>query len=342
MLYEAPRIELLNRVGQVLGSAVGGSGARAATLRVVRENLLADGITLWVTRHGSPARDLLDWNEPAPPGWETLDRELAQAQFADPRPRSRPAGGGLPCIVSIPLAGTDDRLVGALQLFSSTVLKDLEGREGDVLVRSLGGMLGQFVERRQLELGATLLREVHHRVKNNLHTVASVLRMQLRRLDHIDASRAIEESIHRIQAIALVHETLSRSNEAQADVARLAEEISLGFDAQVELDGGALWVDSSKASPLALILNELIQNAVDHGSADGGPWVRISVSREHGWARIVVADRGPGWPPNFAPAEQTSSLGLMIVTTLADEELRGTVEFRNEAGAVVELRFPLP
>jgi two-component sensor histidine kinase len=335
-------IELLNRVGQELGAACASAGGRGPLISRVRAILQFDGVSLWTVRRDVPAREYVDWGTAAPQGWETVDEGLAHDRLTKGGHAFAASVGAIPPVLSIALAGSDDRIVGALQLYGASPYSGPRLEQGEHFLRSLSGMMGQFVERRQLELGATLLREVHHRVKNNLHTVASMLRMQLRRLDHVEPGRAIEESISRIQAIAQVHESLSRSQDGQVELLTLGREIAGPMEISLQTRGDPLWVDAQKASPLALILNELLQNAADHGKGDGSvAAVRLQTVKEGERAHVVVTDNGPGWPAQF-DRSSLSTLGLTIVELLVDEELFGTLDFRNDGGAAVELTFPLP
>lgn len=339
-MSDAPQMSLLNRIGQELAVASAGPGRPDAFAPRVRAILGARGLSLWTLRHGAPMREAFDWEGPAPPaGVESDDTLLGEAQLDAPAVLCRPGTDERPALLSVPLTGRDERLVGALQIYGAPL--DLEAPvAASPFVRSLGGMMGQFVERRQLELGATLLQEVHHRVKNNLHTVASLLRLQLRRLDRIGAAAALTESINRIQAIALVHDTLSRAEAGRIDLRALVREIATGLGAPVTVSGDALWTDAAWSSALALVVNELLQNALDHGvggRTDGR--ILVAVARGGDEIAVRVADDGPGWPPGFA-LDRDGSLGLTIVATLVAEELRGTLALSNDGGAVAELRWP--
>ena len=197
------------------------------------------------------------------------------------------------------------------------------------------------------------IREIHHRVKNNLQTIAALLRLQGRRLQSPEAQAAIEESERRIRAIALVHETLSRdaSDEVRFDdivqqLVRQVGETVTGFDHDVKLrfEGSAGMVPGDLATPLAVVLNELMQNAVDHAfrGADhrvvGNVCVRLA--RDDGTVTVDVIDDGVGLPPAFS-VEESGGLGLSIVQTLVTTELGGTIELRSEVGTRVRLTIPL-
>jgi two-component sensor histidine kinase len=146
------------------------------------------------------------------------------------------------------------------------------------------------------------IREVHHRVKNNLQTVASLLRLQARRLgDHPQAVAALEDSVRRITSIALVHETLTEEFEGAVDMADVARRVvrmlegSLGRDdVHIELHTASVRVDAAVATPLAVVLNELIQNAIEHGLGDGPGTVTIHLrGGDDRPVELQVHDNGP-------------------------------------------------
>jgi two-component system, sensor histidine kinase PdtaS len=198
------------------------------------------------------------------------------------------------------------------------------------------------------------IREIHHRVKNNLQTIAALLRLQGRRLHSTEAQEAIKESERRIRSIAIVHETLSRDATDIVDFAdiigplvRVVEEtvstpeLRLHFD----VEGDAGWLPGEVATPLAVALNELMQNAVDHafpvdegGESEGQ--VRVRLRRGEGELAIDVIDDGVGLPPGFT-LEQSRGLGLSIVQGLVTSELGGSLELRDDGGTRVSLRVPL-
>ncbi len=190
------------------------------------------------------------------------------------------------------------------------------------------------------------IREIHHRVKNNLQTISSLLRLQGRRLARGEAKTAIEESVRRIRSIALVHEILSR--EAGDDVpfvdivkpvvgmvadSMISPEHPIRFD--VDGDGGIL--PAGVATPLAVVLNELLQNAVDHAypqelDLSGTPGqVRVEIARDGRMLRLRVADDGVGLPPGFQ-LDQSTGLGLSIVRTLVTGDLAGEISIAPGRG----------
>jgi two-component sensor histidine kinase len=211
------------------------------------------------------------------------------------------------------------------------------------------------------------IREIHHRVKNNLQTISSLLRLQGRRLSSPEAKAAVAESVRRIRTIALVHETLSR--EPGDDVAfleivrpllRLAEEGLQSPDRPVRFtvqgDGGRL--PSTIATPLSVVLTELLQNAVDHGFPEGsnGGDVVVVLDNHDGTLDIRVINDGRGLEQGFE-LNAAVGLGLSIVRTLVTTELDGTISMRagdpgdfravglgeqpKGAGTVVDLTVPV-
>jgi two-component sensor histidine kinase len=200
------------------------------------------------------------------------------------------------------------------------------------------------------------IREIHHRVKNNLQTIAALLRLQARRLQSDEARSALEESERRIRSIAVVHEALSRDasdvvpfDDIVRPLARLVEDASVGpeFRIHFEVVGHVGDLPGDLATPLAVVLNELMQNAVDHAFGRGAPsgpvegHVRVSLARVADDVVVEVADDGVGLPDGF-DLENSSGLGLSIVHTLVTSEMSGTIELRDSDGTRALVRVPIP
>ena len=188
---------------------------------------------------------------------------------------------------------------------------------------------------RQLVTKDATIREIHHRVKNNLQTVAALLRMQARRMTSDEARVALEDATSRVASIAIVHETLSQAFDEIVDFDRVADgllrmvgDVSAswgGVSARREGSFGA--VSADVATSLAMVVTELCQNAVEHGLADSSGEVRVVPSTADGHLHIEISDDGRGLPPDF-DARQSRSLGLSIVSTLV-AEMKGTFTLDN-------------
>ncbi len=197
------------------------------------------------------------------------------------------------------------------------------------------------------------IREVHHRVKNNLQTISALLRLQGRRLQSPEAKEAIEESVRRIRSIALVHETLSRMDrdavpfdEIIRPLVRMVEEglSSPEHPILFTVDGQLGDLPPETATPLVVVLTELLQNAVEHAfvvgtSAKSPGRVDIRLSNDSDELAIEVRDNGAGLPEDFS-LSSSKSLGLSIVRTLVTTELGGAIAFQTDGGTVVALRVP--
>src|ERR1700736_744121 len=199
------------------------------------------------------------------------------------------------------------------------------------------------------------IREVHHRVKNNLQTISSLLRLQARRLGPGDGKNALEEAERRVRSIALVHEILSREatdqvdfNEILPSLVRMADDlISPEQPVRIGYDGEAGELSASVATPLAVVLTELLQNAAEHAFPEGGTFgtagelrVQVTLRRDDGKLLVEVRDNGIGLPSGFS-VNQTSSLGLSIVRDLVSTQLSGTINMSTDHGTIVELLIPV-
>ncbi len=269
-------------------------------------------------------------------------------------------------IADDPLEGSDaaERILMALR-GEAPARKEVEARGATMLTRALplrpGGVpIGAVVlvrditevrrrDRALLTKDATI-REIHHRVKNNLQTVAALLRLQARRVSVPEASLALEESVRRVASIALVHETLSMSSDEAVEfdtivdrVASMAAEVAAPESRVTLRRIGTFGVLPAEiATPLVMVLNELLQNAVEHayGPGESGEVV-VSAHRWRRQLHVTVADHGRGLPEGFS-LEGSQRLGLQIVRTLAAGELRGSIELRTRVGGGTEAVIVVP
>lgn len=221
---------------------------------------------------------------------------------------------------------------------------------------------------RELLLKDATIKEIHHRVKNNLQTVSALLRLQARRVEDLTARGALDEAVRRISSIALVHETLSASGKDEVDFDSVvdslighAAELALrapGSTAEISVKrlGSIGALDPKIATPLALIITELIANAIEHGITTRGSKVDVIFSRTGQSCVVKVEDDGVGLPKDF-DLKSSSNLGLQIVRTLTESELHGTLELStnitnttsatsannvtNAGGTTAQLRFEI-
>ncbi len=207
------------------------------------------------------------------------------------------------------------------------------------------------------------IREVHHRVKNNLQTISSLLRLQSRRLTEPAARIPLLEAERRVRAIALVHEILAREpgeqvpfDEIVPALVQLGRDASIGrSDVAVEVHGDVGEIVADVATPLAVVIAELLQNASEHafGPVYGGvpsdtveldaghlPQVDLAFHHDEHELEVVVRDNGSGFPPGF-DLDRSRSLGLSIVRDLVRSQLGGTISIENDGGAKVRLLVPL-
>jgi two-component system, sensor histidine kinase PdtaS len=272
-------------------------------------------------------------------------------------PLGQPVPGRVGVLVAESMAGrrpveADVELAGAVTHVRIVPLLRGGGRRRGALVlcREVTELRGRdrVISRRE-----ATIREVHHRVKNNLQTVASLLRLQARRLgDHPMAVAALEESVRRIASIALVHETLTEEFEGAVDMADVARRVvrmlesSLGReDVRVALVTGSVRVDAAVATPLAVVLTELVQNAIEHGLAGGSGTVTVALRGGAGKpVELEVADDGPGAAPDGDGPDPRSGggLGLRLVRGLVEEELGGhfTLVLRAGQGSLAVASVP--
>jgi two-component sensor histidine kinase len=175
--------------------------------------------------------------------------------------------------------------------------------------------------------------EIHHRVKNNLQTVASLLRLQAHS-ETADREKALGDSVNRILAIAAVHEVLTERRDEDVDLGELVERLramlvqGLAGGKHVESSVESISLHGARATALALVFSELLQNALEHG----GDEVRVELGRENGRIRLVVADNG-SWE---ASDEGT---GLSIVRALVRDELQGELSLTSDGGLRAEVAF---
>lgn len=203
----------------------------------------------------------------------------------------------------------------------------------------------------ELLIKSAVIKEIHHRVKNNLQTIVSLLRLQERRTESSDAKSILQDCIGRVNSIAVVHEYLSQQGDGMIDVGKVAKSIyqalvssMLNSDFVLETDFATdnVLLPSEKATSIALILNELLQNAIEHafaGRTNGKLTVRFNDSGS--CYELLIADNGVGLPTDFS-WQQSSSLGLKIIKTMAEADLKGSFALVPLADGGVQASVIIP
>jgi two-component system, sensor histidine kinase PdtaS len=225
------------------------------------------------------------------------------------------------------------RTIGELVADRGTAFSDAD-RE---LLASIATHAAVALEHGRAVLRGVLAQEIHHRVKNNLQTVASLLRLQARAAETADPREALEHSVNRILAIAAVHELLTERRDEDVDLADLIDRLrsmlvqGVGGGKHVTAELEQVALPGARATSLALVFAELLQNALEHG----GDNVRVELARRGPDIELAIADDGTG-----AAGGGPAGTGLSIVEALVRDELRGTLELRSDGGMRASVVFP--
>ena len=204
------------------------------------------------------------------------------------------------------------------------------------LLASIAHHAAVALEHGRAVMRGVLAQEIHHRVKNNLQTVASLLRLQARS-EHADPRQALEDSVNRILAIAAVHEVLTEQRDEVVELRDLLDRLramlvqGLAAGKEVRADLAPVSLAGDRATALALVFSELLQNALEHG----GEIVRIELAKRNGEVVLAIADDGEG-----IEGEPTGT-GLSIVRALVRDELQGRLELTGTEGTRAEVVFPV-
>src|SRR5256712_5774493 len=205
------------------------------------------------------------------------------------------------------------------------------------LLSSIAHHAAVALEHGRAVMRGVLAQEIHHRVKNNLQTVASLLRLQARDADGVDPRKALDDSVNRILAIAAVHEVLTERRDEHVDLGELLERLramlvqGLGAGKRVEADLEPLSLAGNRATALALVFSELFQSALEHG----GPSVRVGLVQREGDVVLTISDDGAG-----IDGGEGHGTGLSIVRALVRDELGGALSLESDGGLRAEVVFP--
>ena len=254
---------------------------------------------------------------------------------------------GLCSLICVPLL-LKNTIIGVLNCYTA---KPHEFSDEEIsLLAALANHAAIAIENATLKVKSAVIQEMHHRVKNSLQTIASLLRLQVRygRVDSVE--QVLNESINRILSIAAVHEMLSSENLDNVSIKKLAEGILTATGqgllpgtkkVVMTVEGPDIMLPSGRATSIALILNELIQNAVEHGFKDIETGrIRIFLSIDDDDIRLIVINDGKPLPQDF-DLRTHRNLGLQIVENLAHEDLAGSFSLSNcDEGIKAEVTFP--
>ena len=257
------------------------------------------------------------------------------------------AAEGFHSLFCMPLRVQQNRIIGAICLFTR------EARHFDYeqvrLLSTFADEAAIAIENARLyaesqsalRIKSAMLQEMHHRVRNNLQTISALLAMQQRRLDQASTgAEALRDSVARIQAIAAVHNLLCRDDVGVTTVDAVVRQIvdsarvslaSPERPIRFEIRGDPVRVESREATMLAIVLNELIVNAMSHGLTMEGGNVVVETTRGDDTITVEVRDDGPSHA-HAEPSGSSSGLGLQIIRTLVSEDLAGSFELAQHDG----------
>lgn len=253
---------------------------------------------------------------------------------------------GLRSMICVPLT-IGEKPIGVLSCYTTEV-REFPPDEIKAL-ETLAKQAAVSIEHAKLQVRNTLMQEMHHRVKNNLQQVASLLRLQVRHSAHLTLEQALNDCLNRILAIAAVHDLLSREDLDHVGIRSIAETLvhhhqgsltlpdrHIGF----QVRGSDINLPMTQATQFALVLNELIQNAIEHGFkvTERGE-IHVTVEHNEDEVSVWVSNSGDPLPEGFDPTV-ASHLGLKIVDNLA-RALGGRFKLSDVLGwTVAEVKFP--
>ena len=204
----------------------------------------------------------------------------------------------------------------------------------------------------QLKVKSAMIKEVHHRLKNNLQLLVSILRMQARRTNTEEARQLLNEAMNRLLSMSVIHESLSYGEGEELNLRDVIKQVvsqtqsgMVGPNHPIRIrivEDQDVLLPPNKVTTCALVFNELLLNAVKHGfSNQSGGEVRIYLYDKGNEVKLVMEDTGKGLPENFSP-DRNASIGLDIIRTLVQDDLKGHIEFSTppSGGARVTLRIP--
>jgi two-component sensor histidine kinase len=208
----------------------------------------------------------------------------------------------------------------------------------DVVMVLIHNATDAVAKERELNVKSAIIQEVHHRVKNNLQTIAAILRMQARRAKGEEARQQLSDAVNRILSVAVIHEFLSEDEYQPINIRDLCQRIAYQVqevagnpeqEIAIDIRGPNIRLPSSQATPVAMVVNELVLNALEHGLAGHSKGqIEILLAEEGNMVQMVIRNSGNSLPPDFDP-RQSQSLGLQIVQTLVQDDLKGELQITS-------------
>ncbi len=284
--------------------------------------------------------------EAAATGQPVMSANLAADPRFQPRELSEPTD--VRSLLSVPLR-VRDRTLGVVNCYTGR--RHVFTQSEINMLQTLANQTALAIENAGLVVKSAMVREMHHRVKNNLQTIAMLLRLQMREGREVSGREVLTSTINRILSIAAVHEILAAEGLHQVAVRGMLERVvhtvtqtmaPPGFALDVRIDGDDPSLPTHEATSLALVVNELLQNAMEHafpGRAQGRVTVTLTLGRDA--LRVEVRDDGVGLPEDFAP-DRSGDLGLQIVRTLVQDDLKGRIWLTNAGGVRAVITLPRP
>lgn len=279
---------------------------------------------------------------------ETVDHEMVARVLSEQRclERQDEQDGRTWIRRALPVSGPEEPFLGILSGWLDARRRLRSRPQGVfVLIRDVTEALQT---QRELESKMAMIREVHHRVKNSLQVIASLLRIQARQVRSDEARDALEETVNRILSVAVVHEFLSQNSQGTINLLevsnRILDQVQRGLidpskRIRLTVKGPAIWLPAERATQCALIVNELVQNALEHGIAhrDEGN-VEVELVDRGEKVSVIVTDDGGGLPGGF-DLTSDSNVGLRIVKSMVERDLRGAFELSSDQGTRAALHF---
>ena len=273
---------------------------------------------------------------------EPIDAEITDLVFAEDRcveRREETPDGRVWVRMAIPMhASADQPALNGVRSAWQKLLRRREPGGVDSVLVMLHNDTETVQKQRELNVKSAIIQEVHHRVKNNLQSVAAILRIQARRAQNEYTRQQLTEAVNRILSVAVIHEFLSEDEQRLINIRDLADRVaaqvgqvmsSADQEIDIQVSGPRIRLPAGQATPVAMVINELMLNALEHGLQGHRKGTVQVVLEDLGQSvRVQVENSGSSLPPDFDP-QQNRSLGLQIVHTLVEDDLKGELTIES-------------